>query len=152
MLALLALRLGGPFGEAEATAVSVDPFVVELVVEVNRPASAVVARPVGVGGELGALALSDFGDGRWGGILELSAVEDVEIVFELFEPDGGSFRSDPVTLRRLGVDRAIFDLDRPRVPAEARFDMGPVWLAVAIVAGVGALGLVAAWALRDEDA
>jgi len=150
---LLTVSLASPFGDAEARAVSIRPFTVELSVRVDTPASAVLVRAVGIGGELDPVALVDHGDGTWAGLLELTRVEDVSIVFEAIAPDGTSTLSDPATLRDLGVDPVVFDAGASGsgpVPARRAGSTAGRWLAIAVLAALGALVLLGIWSIRRE--
>jgi hypothetical protein len=163
---LLSVTLAAPFGAAEARATDVSDtgLTLEVRVEVDAPATAVLVRGVDPSGqnELPPVALSDLGDGTWGGIVELPVVENIKLGFELIPASGPATVSDLHTLVELGVDAPIFRLDEPAAgtPASDETDSGrsPVWVLLALAAGVGALALVGLWVWwgrgpgEDEDA
>jgi hypothetical protein len=160
---LVLLPLSPPFGEATATASSVDGGLwIEVAVEVTDSPVAVVVRGRGPGGsELPPVALADRGDGRWEGVVSLPVIENIFIGFESIPARGPTVVSELHTLTELGVDRAIFTFDDPDTgfgeedeplvtPEGARWG----WLGVA--AGAAALALIAFWTIgtmrsRDED-
>lgn len=159
---LLSVTLSPPFVTAEARATSVgdDGMVLEVQVEITESALVVLARGVGRVDELPPVALSELGEGRWGGIVELPVVDDILLGFEIIRPDGGSaVVSDLHRLSELGVDPAVFGVAQPTTTAAA--DAGeepahdgpstaPIWLAVA--AGAAALALLLVWWLwGDRD-
>lgn len=149
---LLALPLSAPFGEATATAVSLDGGLrIDVSVEVSGNPVAVVVRGIAPGNsELPPVALADRGDGRWEGIVQLPVVENLIVAFESIPVQGPTTISESHTLTELGVDSAIFSLDNPDTgfgeeddplitPESARWG----WLGVA--AGAAALALIALW-------
>jgi hypothetical protein len=160
----LLLPLSAPFGEATATATSVDAGLrLEVSVEVAGAPVAVVARGVATGGsELPPVALSHHGGGRWGGIVELPVVENILLGFEIIPGRGQTTMSELHTLVELGVDRAIFELDRtptgfgqddddPLVTPE-----GQRWGWLGLGAGAGALAFLSFWVIgsvrsRDDE-
>jgi hypothetical protein len=160
---LVLLPLSTPFGEATATASSVDGGLwIEVAVEVTDSPVAVVVRGRGPGGsELPPVALADRGNGLWEGVVSLPVIENILIGFESIPAQGPTIVSELHTLTELGVDRAIFTFDDPDTgfgeedeplvtPEGARWG----WLGVA--AGAGALALIAFWTIgtvraRDED-
>jgi len=163
LLALvLLLPLSAPFGEASATATSLDDGLrLEVSVEVNASPVAVVVRGVGAGAsELPPVALADRGDGRWEGIVELRVVENILLGFEIIPTQGPATLSELHTLTELGVDSAIFlldnpdtgfgdDADRPLVTPE-----GARWGWLGLAAGAAALTLIAFWTIgtvRSRD-
>jgi hypothetical protein len=162
---LLSVTLAAPFGAAEARATDVGDggMTLEVRVEVNAPATAVLVRGVDPSGqnELPPVALSDLGDGTWGGIVELPVVENIRLGFELIPASGPATVSELRTLVELGVDAPIFHLDEPATSTAASEEpashRSPVWVLLALVAGFGALGLVALWTWwgrgsREDDA
>jgi len=160
---LVLLPLSTPFGEATATASSVDGGLwIEVAVEVTDSPVAVVVRGWGPGGsELPPVALADRGNGLWEGVVSLPVIENILIGFESIPAQGPTIVSELHTLTELGVDRAIFTFDDPDTgfgeedeplvtPEGARWG----WLGVA--AGAAALALIAFWTIgtvraRDED-
>jgi hypothetical protein len=154
---LLSVVLSPPFGAAEATAVSTTGgLTLEVMVEVNAPATAVLVRPVGQGTELPPVALTDQGDGTWAGIVELATVENIQVAFELVPSSGPSTVSEMHTLTELGVDRAVFEPSSSRSASvdededeDAAANRQWVWLALA--AGAAGLALLVVWAFWDRD-
>jgi hypothetical protein len=149
---LLLLPLDPPFGEATATAADVDDrLLLEVSVEVEGSPVAVVVRGVGSGSaELPPVALGNKGDGLWAGLVDLPVVENILLGFEIIPQQGPAIVSELNTLTDLGVDRAVFALDRvptglgeesPLVTNEGRR-----WGWLGVAAGAAALMLVALWA------
>ncbi len=161
---LVLLPLSAPFGEATATATSLDDGLsIDVSVEVQGSPVAVLVRGIAPGNsELPPVALRDRGDGRWEGIVTLPVVENMLIGFESIPAVGPAQVSSLHTLTELGVDSAIFTLDNPETafgdsdeslvtPEGARWG----WLGIA--AGAAALGLLALWTIgsmrgRGDDA
>lgn len=152
LILALSVTLAPPFGEAEARAVEAGfGLVVEITVAVEDAASAVLVRGISVTGELDPVALSDLGDGRWGGRLNLDGKENIQVAFEAIRMDDDAVISDLHTLEELGVD--------PAVLGEARSTAGTTapsggsgsgwWLVLATAAGFSAVLLVAIWATRS---
>jgi hypothetical protein len=149
---LLALPLSPPFGEATATATSVEGGLrLEVAVEVEGTPVAVVVRGVAPGAlELPPVALADRGDGRWEGIVELPIVENILLGFEWIPSRGPATVSELHTLTELGVDSAIFTLDRPVTGFDEDDDPlvgveGRRWGWLGLAAGAAALMLLAVW-------
>lgn len=107
---LLAVPLPAPFGDAEATALSVaddGSAVLEVTVEVTGAPAAVLVRGVGLVDELPPVALVPRGDGTYGGLVELNTTVGVRLAFEYLPSGGGSSTiTDLYTLVQLGVDPA----------------------------------------------
>lgn len=107
---LLAVPLPAPFGDAEATALSVagdGSSVLEVTVEVTGTPSAVLVRGVGLVDELPPVALVPRGDGTYGGLVELNTTVGVRLAFEYLPSGGGApVITDLFTLVQLGVDPA----------------------------------------------
>jgi hypothetical protein len=163
---LLMLPLSSPFGEATATANSVDDGLrLDVSVEVEGQPVAVLVRGVGEGdAELPPVALANRGDGFWEGIVDLPVVANILLGFEFIPTRGAATVSEMHTLSELGVDYAIFELGRvptgfgsdaddPLVSAEGRR-----WGWLGLAAGTAALTLLAVWTIggyrsrRDEEA
>ncbi len=160
---LLMLPLSPPFGEASASATSADGELrLDVSVEVDAAPVAVLVRGVGPGRlELPPVALAEREDGRWEGIVEVPIVENILMGFEIIPAQGPATVSELHTLTDLGVDSAIFTINRPDTgfgedddplvtPEGARWG----WLGVA--AGAAALTLLALWTVgsvrsRGED-
>ena len=81
---LLLLPLSSPFGEATATATSLDDGLqVDVTVEVEGSPVAVVVRGIAPGSsELPPVALADRGNGVWEGIVRIPVVENILLGFE----------------------------------------------------------------------
>ena len=162
---LVLLPLSTPFGEATATASSVDGGLwVEVSVEVDGAPVAVVVRGVGPGGsELPPVALADRGDGRWEGVVSLPVIENILIGFESIPAQGPTEISEFNTLTELGVDRAIFSFDNPDSGFADDDESlvtpeGERWGWLGIAAGAAALALIAFWTIgtvrgrgQDDD-
>lgn len=151
----LLLPLSAPFGDATATATSVDDGLrLDVSVEVEGSPVAVVARGVATGGsELPPVALSDRGDGRWEGIVDLPVVANVLLGFEIIPGRGPTTMSELHTLVELGVDRAIFQIDRPPT-AFGQDDDDPLvtpegqrWGWLGLAAGAAALAFLSFWVI-----
>ncbi|MCH8985259.1 MAG: hypothetical protein IIB04_01440 [Acidobacteria bacterium] len=145
---LLSLQLGAPFGEADASAISVDgEFVVELSVEAPPGPDAVFARVVDAGRELPAVALAPLGGRRYGGILTLSEVRDVRVAFEA-RLGVDVVVSELVTLSDLGVDPVVFDFaTSPETSPTVEQDDTPsrLPLVFGVVFAFASLVLLAVW-------
>jgi hypothetical protein len=149
---LLMLPLSPPFGEASASATSADGELrLDVSVEIDAAPVAVLVRGVGPGAlELPPVALAERESGRWEGIVEVPIVENILMGFEIIPAQGPATVSELHTLTDLGVDSAIFTINRPDTgfgedddplvtPEGARWG----WLGVA--AGAAALTLLALW-------
>ncbi len=151
---LVLLPLASPFGEATATATSVDGGLwIDVSVEVSGSPVAVVVRGMGPGGsELPPVALADRGDGRWEGIVEIRVIENILIGFESIPAQGPAVLSEFHTLTELGVDRAVFSFDNPDTgfgeeDAPLVTPEGARWGWLGVAAGAGALALIAFWTI-----
>ena len=156
LVLVLAVPLSAPFGDAEASALEVredGSAVLEVTVEVNDVAAAVLVRGVGPVDELAPVALAPRGDGTWGGIIELTTTSGVLLGFELIPPGGGAATiSDLYTLVELGVDPAALvgpvartpDPASPTPNAAGGAD-GRRWAWLALGAGAGGLALLLVW-------
>lgn len=153
VLALVALiALSPPFGEAEAGAVSLDGgLTVEVVVEVDGPFTVVLAQPFSSFAELPPTALADLGDGSWGGFVELPTAENWNLVFDAFESDGTTVRSDATNLIELGVDKVIVTGEPEESNDSGGFSAGSIWLAVAVVLLLSSLGALAWWTFSADS-
>jgi len=153
VVALIALvLLPSPFGEAEAGAVSLDGgLTIEVVVEADGPFTVVLAQPFSSFEQLPPTALSDLGDGSWGGFVELPTAENWNLVFDAIESDGTTVRSETANLIELGVDRVIVGGEPEESSNSGGFSTGSVWLAVAVVLLLGSLGALAWWTFSGDD-
>ena len=146
--AMLLIPIGGPFVDGAARAeISGTEMEVELVVEVDRPAVAVVAHLV-VGGEQPQRSVTL--DGRtqriYGGFVTLP-IQDAVVVFELIHADGSDL-SNPTSLSELGVelgDLATFDAFESETRVVEDSGSAQRWLFLAIGAGAAALAAFALW-------
>ena len=116
---LMLIPLGGPFVNATAAAERVGgQMEVELIVEIDQGATALIAHVV-VGGDepQPAVSLDARANRTFGGFVTLS-VQDAVIVFELLRPDGGilSGADDAIGVgnryRRPRRSHRILDLSR----------------------------------------
>ncbi len=151
---LLLIPLSPPFGEATATATSLDGGLqLDVSVEVRGDPVAVIVRGVAPGdSELPPVALADRGNGRWEGIVTLPVVENIVIGFESIPQQGPAIVSELHTLTELGVDSAIFRLDNPETGFGEEEDPlvtpeGARWGWLGLAAGTAALALIAYWAV-----
>lgn len=156
---VLSVTLSPPFGEAEARAIEAGPdgMVLEVEVTVDESALVVLARAVGLVDET-SVALAELSPGRWGGIVEIPIVEDIQLGFEIIRPGGeSSVVSELSRLSELGVDPAVFGAAEETTTtsasgepvetknADSEPSTAPIW--VAIAAGVAALALLLVWSL-----
>jgi hypothetical protein len=156
---LLLVPLSTPFGEASATATSIDDGLrLEVSVEVEGSPTAVLVRGVASGAtELPPVALSNQGDGVWSGIVELPIIENMLLGFEFIPTRGKATVSELHTLTELGVDSAVFSIDRP-VTAFGEDDEplvgaeGRRWGWLGLAAGAAALTLLAFWTIGSVRA
>ncbi len=151
VLALIALVvLASPFGGATAGAVSVDDgLTIEVTVEVTGAYEVVLARPFSSFQELPPTALSDLGDGTWGGFVTLPTAENWSLVFDAIAADGTAVRSDTVDLLALGVDRVVIT-GEPTVPAATGLSTATWWLIAAVVLILAALGALTWWTFGGD--
>jgi len=160
---VILLPLSTPFGEATATASSLEGGLrIEVAVEVTGSPVAVVVRGSGPGGsELPPVALADRGNGRWEGVVTIPVIENILIGFESIPAQGPTQISEFNTLTDLGVDRAVFSFDNPDTGfAEGEESLitpeGARWGWLGMAAGAAALALIAFWTIgtvrsRNQD-
>ncbi len=160
---LLAVPLPAPFGDAEASALSVSEdgsAVVEIVVEVAGVPSAVLVRGAGLVDELPPVALVPRGDGTYGGIVELNSTVGVLLGFEYLPAGGGaSILTDVYTLVQLGVDPAALAGAEPAPGTQAPSTVAPPavdaedsrWGWLALAAGAAGLALLLVWLLMGKS-
>lgn len=151
---LVALPLSTPFGEATATATSLDDGLwLDVSVEVQGSPVAVIVRGLAPGdSELPPVALADRGDGLWEGIVKLPVVENIFLGFEIIPSSGPATVSELHTLTELGVDSAIFSLDNPETLFGEEDDPlvtpeGERWGWLGVAAGAAALAVLAYWTI-----
>lgn len=144
---IAALILGGVFGTASATVESMeeDTMLLDLSVEVQASAEAVVAHLTFDEEPVDSLPLLDRGDGTFGIRTELEAKNYV-VVFEVIGDEAAS--SGPVSLTQLGADLG----PESEVTTTSEADEGLsresrqlLWLAVAL--GAASLSVLAFWVL-----
>ena len=147
---LLLIPLGGPFVDASATAEPLgDQLEVELIVEVDQSAIAVIAHLVVGGDQPQRSATLDHRSGLvYGGFVTLP-IQDTVVVFELLGINGGVL-SEPTSLSELGIDftefagtgstSAMVELPSSGITRQAR-----AWLWLSIATGAAALSLLAFW-------
>ena len=154
---LMLIPLGGPFVNATAAAERVgDQLEVELIVEIDQGATALIAHVV-VGGDepQPAVSLDARANRTFGGFVTLP-VQDAVIVFELLRPDGGRL-SAPTTLSELGIDiaalggRTVSSISRVDDPPEGLNREAKRWLWLAIAFGAAALSALAFWARGEKE-
>lgn len=145
---IAALILGGAFGTAAATVESIDDHVmlVDLSVEVQTSAEAVVAHLTFDEEPIVTLPLLDRGDGTFGIRTELEPKNFV-VVFEVVGDEAAS--SGPVSLTQLGADLGPVTGVTTTVPQEDEA-LSPqsrqlLWLALAL--GAASLSVLAFWVL-----
>jgi hypothetical protein len=162
---LAAVSLSPPFVSAEASAVDAsDGLVIEVVVEVDASAAAVVVRGVGLTEELDPVALVPQGNGTWSGLVTLQRPENIRLGFELIPAEGGGdvATSEFHTLTELGVDPAFAGVAPAAPPVttttvDVRFtNESRRWGWLALAAGSAGLAVLAVWVVggrvrRDGD-
>lgn len=155
---LLVVPLPFPFGDAEASALTVSEdgaVVLEVSVEVSGSPAAVLVRGIGPIDELRPVALVPRGDGTYGGIVELNTTTGVLLGFEYIPAGGGAaVLTDLYTLIQLGVDPAALAGIMPAAPSEISpptSTPGPddadntAWGWLALAAGTAGLALLVLW-------
>ena len=156
---LLTVTLSAPFGDAEAQALGAPSArTIDVTVEVEGTPVAVIARIVGIGGELDPVALVPRGTGAYGQVIKLTEWEDVQISFEYIGADGETTISAASSLSALGVDPQLMRPTVPSGPTPQEESGVEPWLFVALAAGLIAIVLVLFWAsgglreaLKPED-
>jgi hypothetical protein len=161
---LLAVPLPAPFGDAEASALTIDDdgsAVLEVSVEIQGAPVAVLVRGIGLVDELPPIALVPRGDGTYGGLVELNTTIGVLLGFEYIPAGGGAaVVSDLHTLIELGVDQAALarvqpgevpSISRPTVSAEPESAPERRWGWLALAAGAAGLALVFLWLWLGRD-
>jgi hypothetical protein len=145
-LVLAAVQLGGSFGSASASTVSLGSttMIIDLEVEVLVPAQSVVAH-LSIEDETMVIPLLERGDGVYGVRTEIPLKNHV-VVFEALGETGAI--SQPVTLSGLGAELApsVGDVGDEGL-SETTTKWG--WLGLALAAA--SLSLVAIWALGGRE-
>ncbi|MEZ5176294.1 MAG: hypothetical protein R2823_08835 [Acidimicrobiia bacterium] len=142
-----AVVLAPPFGAASATAVDdTDGLVVEVVVQFDAAAEAVIVRPHSDFEELPPTAMAVQDDGTWMAWVQLPTAQNWQITFEGFHPDGEVDLSESTDLLSLGVDPVVItsEVTAP-LPSQPLIPAGSWWLIIGVVLAVAALGVLAAW-------
>jgi hypothetical protein len=144
---IAALILGGVFGTASATVESMEEgtMLLDLSVEVQTSANAVVAHLTFDEDEVDTLPLLDRGDGTYGIRTELEA-KDYVVVFEVIGDEAAS--SGPVSLTQLGADlgpEAEVTTTTTGDEGLSRESKQLLWLSVAL--GAASLSVLAFWVL-----
>lgn len=148
---LAAVTLGGSFGQASATTVSLeaDTMLVDISVEVMVSAQSVVAHFSTGADEPIVISLLPRGGGTYGIRTELPR-KDFFVVFEAIGEPG--HLSDPTTLSAMGAQLTFEgspadpgEPEEPEPSESARWG----WLAVAL--GAASLSALAFWVLGERD-
>lgn len=153
LIALIAaVTLVSPFGEATGSAVDdSDGLLVEITVEYDNAAQAVIVRPYSDFQELAPTAMTPTGDGVWVAWVDLPTPQNWQIAFEGFASDGTVDLSEGTNLLALGVDPiAIDDEVVAALPSEPLIPDGSLWLIVAVVFAVVALVVLAYWVFSPD--
>ena len=142
------ITLSPPFGEATASARPLPEgrLEIEIEIEVEGRPTTVVAHLMDPGGEPRALALAPRGPGRFGGQVEIDAV-NVGVVFEALYLHGVSELSEATTLQAMGVDFEALGPSRPvQTSGQGLSPATKQWGWAAVAFGAGALALLVLWA------
>jgi hypothetical protein len=143
-----ALILGGAFGTASATVEPMDggTMLLDLSVEVQTSAEAVVAHLTFDDEDIDTLPLLDRGDGTYGIRTEMETRNYV-VIFEVIGEEAAS--SGPVSLTQLGADLGSGAEVTTTIPTGdqgmSRESKQLLWLAVAL--GAASLSALAFWVL-----
>lgn len=149
-LVLVAVELGGGFGDATATVISTtdESMQVELHVAVTIPADSVLAHLALPGEPNLTLPMLEREDGTYGITTELKRA-NYQVVFEILGPT--STQSQPVTLG--GIGAKIVGSQSSTGPTDATDTSGGtsqwIWLAAAF--GAASLSALAFWVLGGRD-
>jgi hypothetical protein len=147
---LLSMQLGGSFGTATASTVSLgdETMVVDIEVEILASAESVVTH-ISVGDEAEVMPMLDRGGGVYGIRTDLPLANHV-VVFEIIGPDGAL--SEPVTLTQLGADLTVAAEDPGSVEEDEGLEESTTrwgWLGLAL--GAASLSLLAVWVLGGRE-
>ncbi len=148
---MAALVLGGVFGSAAADVVSIDgdTMVIELEVEIEASADAVVAHLSFDNEPELVLPLLNRGGGAFGVVTELEARNYV-VVFEILGSE--SHLSDPASLTSLGADlTGEGNSSNPNQSDDDISKQSRQWLWLALALGAGSLSALAFWVLGGDD-
>ena len=155
LIALLAaVILVSPFGEATGSAIDdTDGLLVEITVEYDSAAEAVIVRPYSDFQELAPTAMTPTPEGVWIAWVDLPTAQNWQIAFEAFGADGTVDLSEGTDLLALGVDPIAIDSEVVEsLPSKPLIPDGSLWLIVAVVFAVIALGALAFWAFSPDPA
>jgi hypothetical protein len=146
---LLAVQLGGGFGNASASILSSTPesMVVEVEVEVEVEADSVVAHFALPGEEQVTIPLLPRDGGRYGVTTELKPA-DYQVVFEALGET--SAQSDPVSLSDLGADVDSI-VGEPGDEGDEQSPSTNRWMWLGIALGAASLSALAFWVLGERD-
>ena len=143
---IAAVQLGGAFGSATASTVSLGAtsMIVDLEVEVTVEAQSVVAH-LSIDDDVAVLPLLARGEGVYGLRTELS-LKNYVVVFEVLGEEGSL--SAPSTLTQLGVELSVAPDDAGEEPFS---DDTTRWGWLGLALGAASLSLLAFWVLGDRD-
>jgi hypothetical protein len=150
---LAAVTLVSPFGEATGSAIDdSDGLLVEITVEYNSAAHAVIVRPYSDFQELAPTAMTPTPAGVWVAWVELPTAQNWQIAFEAFAADGTADLSEGTDLLALGVDPIAIDSEVVQpLPSKPLIPDGSLWLIIAVVFAVIALGVLALWVFSSDS-
>lgn len=128
-------------------------LVIEVMVQVDQPAAAVVVRGVGLTEELVPVALVETAPDVWSGLVSIVRAENIRLGFELIPPEGGGpvVLSEFHSLTELGVDPAFAGVPPAAttvttLAVDTRFSgESSRWGWLAVAAGAAGLALLALW-------
>lgn len=146
---MVAVVLGGAFGEAraEGRSLSSGMIQVELSVEVHQ-ARTVVAHVIEPGGGQDTLPLVARGNNQFSATIELRKADFI-IVFEALG-DALSTQSQPVRLTELGLDPSLIGAPPTTTADGGGPDVTRQWGWAALALAALSLALLAWWALPDR--
>lgn len=145
---LVSVTLSAPFGDASARVLGTpNARTIDVSVEVEGEPAAVIARLTGLAGELDPVALVPRGGGAYGQTIQLTAWENLQVVFEYIDDEGETELSEATSLIELGIDPQLFGISE-EAPAEEPADGTAIdpWLLAGVAAALAALVLMVFWA------
>jgi hypothetical protein len=151
ILIVAAVPMGGGFGDAEATTVTLgsQSMVIDLSVEVEVVADSVLAH-LSSGGETMLVPLVEREPGLYG-IRTAMPVKNWVVVFEILGPEGEL--SQPVSLGFLGAELGSAATSMPEQGEEVPSgDEARRWGFLALALAAGSLSALAFWVLGGRDA
>ena len=155
LIALIAaVTLASPFGEATGSAIGdTDGLLVEITVDYDSAAEAVIVRPYSDFQELAPTAMTPTPEGVWIAWVDLPTAQNWQIAFEAFDADGTTNLSEGTNLLSLGVDPIAIDTGPVEpLPSQPLIPDGSLWLIVAVVFAVVALAVLAFWVFSPDPA